>query len=649
MRGSRLAVVFSLATSLLCGAVGSGLADETTAVDLKAAVEKLGGAPCATGSLTCVSIEVPLDHRANDPSKKLKLTFAVSLASEESKGVLFYAVGGPGGSGQGVADDYLSAFDERLTQNMDIVFFDQRGVGAEHGIECPVAQAAFDSTDLSVNDPDAAIAAAKTFVADCMAELKSNDLLPYVDTEQAIRDMEMFREAIGGPKVWMYGESYGTQFAQQYAATFPGAINGVIVDGVVDLSLNFAGYYASYTSASERILQRVLESCKSVPGCREDMKGDASQVYADLARRLKQGPIELDFPLGDGTTVKRQLTGAMLEANAFYALYGPDDRAAFLRVLAAASRDQLLPMLRLAYSTLVIDPTTEQGVADPSWFGAAYYAITCLDYTEGGEDREANARQIMAEAKAFAERAPLLTRVYFAERLACAFWPNRGDTQRPAPFAGGDYPTMILNADTDPITPITMSYDVLDHVKNGYMVAMEGGPHVIWGRGLSCPDEIVYSLLFDGILPEAKEQLCRQDFIGAYEPLTLTDPVLAGAPMQVAQALQTELEQSPEVYNWDGSETLALGCDYGGTLDVSAAEEGTAYSFAKCAWWPGLVLDGTGISIEEGAENVGLTVDLAVSGSHTGQITYRHNTATDAMTLNGTYDGKVIATPRPQP
>ncbi len=649
MRGGRLAGVFSLAVPLLCGAVGSGIADETAVVDLGAALEKLGGAPCAIGSLTCVSIEVPLDHRANDPSRKLKLTFAISLASEESKGVLFYAVGGPGGSGLGVADDYLSAFDERLTQNMDIVFFDQRGVGAEHGIECPVAQAAFESADLSADAPDAAIETAKSFVDACMAELKSKDLLPYVDTEQAIRDVEMFREAIGAPKVWMYGESYGTQFAQQYAAAFPNAINGVIVDGVVDLSLNFAGYYASYTSASERILQRVLESCKDVPGCREDMKGDAARVYADLAKRLKQAPIELDFPLGDGTTAKRKLTGAMLEANAFYALYGPDDRSAFLRVLAAASHDQLLPMLRLAYSTLVIDPATEQGVPDPSWFGAAYYAITCLDYTEGGADREANARQIRVEAKAFAERAPHLTRVYFAERLACAFWPSRGDTQRPAPFAGGDYPTLILNADADPITPITMSYSILDHAKNAYMVAMEGGPHVIWGRGLTCPDEIVYSLLFDGILPEAKEQLCHQDFIGAYEPLTLTAPAAAAEPIQVAHALQIEIEQSPEIYNWGGSETLALGCDYGGTLEISAAEEGTAYSFAKCAWWPGLVFDGTGISIEEGAENIGLTLDLAVSGDHTGQITYRHNTSTDAMTLNGTYDGKVVATPRPLP
>ena len=120
-----------------------------------------------------MSIEVPLDHRANDPSKKLKLSFAVSFASEQSKGVLFYAVGGPGGSGLGVADDYLSAFDERLAQNMDIVFFDQRGVGAEHGVECPIAQGAFDSVDLSVDAPDAAIETAKHFVTDCMAELKS--------------------------------------------------------------------------------------------------------------------------------------------------------------------------------------------------------------------------------------------------------------------------------------------------------------------------------------------------------------------------------------------------------------------------------------------------------------------------------------------
>lgn len=643
MRGSVFSAI--LLVVALFGA-GASRADENQPTDLKAVIERLGGKPCSSGSLTCLTIEVPKNHRANDPSAKLKITFAVSFASGESKGVLFYAVGGPGGSGLGVADDYLEAFDERLAQNMDIVFFDQRGIGPENGLECPLAQAVFDTTEISLSDGDAAIAAAKRFAKDCVAELKRRDLLPVVDTEQAIRDLELFREAIGAPKVWIYGESYGTQFAQQYATAFPSAIKGVIIDGVVDLTLSSTGFYASYTQSAERILTRVFDACASVPGCRDDMTGDAAKVYDDLAARLAQAPIELDFPKADGSVVKRRLTDRMLETNAFYSLYGPDDRATFLRALAAASRGQLLPMLRLAYSNLSIDPETEQGVADPAFFGAAYYAITCTDYGEGGADRDANARQILTEAAAMAPRAPRLLRDFYVERMACAYWPERGGVARPKPFAGGNYPTLILNGDADPITPITMSYSVFDHVKNGYLVTMHGGPHVIWGRGLTCPDEIVYSLLFDGTLPEAKEQACRQDLIGAYEPLTLTNPDDAEDPFHLARALEVELNQSPDLANWDGADSLAVGCDHGGSVEVSAAEEGTSYSFSKCAWWPGIVLDGTGISIDEGAENVGLTLDLAVSGDHQGQITYRHNTSTDAMTLNGTYDGKLVATPR---
>lgn len=616
---------------------------------LKATVEKIGGQPCRVGSLTCVSLEVPVDHRANATEPTIKIEFSISFASEESKGILFYVVGGPGGSGIGVADDYLAAFDERLTQSMDIVFFDQRGVGPDHGIECPRAQGVFDMSEIGVGRPDQAIAAAKQFVTDCTAELRSRDLLNYVDTEQAIRDLELFRQKIGAPKVWIYGESYGTQFSQQYATAFPSAINGVAVDGVVDLTLDFNGYYASYTESAERILARALAACADVPGCRADMKGEATAVYDALAGRLANGPIEIEFPLADGTVAKRRFTSGMLDAAAFYSLYGPDDRAAFLRALAATSRGHLLPMLRLAYSSLGVDPQTEEGTADPTWFGAAYYAITCTDYGEGPPDGEAAARQILDQAKSFAPHAPRLLRSYFAERLACAFWPKRGPNERPKPYAGGSFPTLILNADTDPITPVTMSYAVFDRAQNAYMVVMKGGPHVVWGRGLACPDEIVYSLMFDGTLPEAKEQVCSQDFIGAYTALTLADAADAADAFEVARALETEIEQSPELYNWDGNDPLAVGCDIGGTVEVSAAEEGTAYTFSKCAWWPNVMLDGSGTQIEEGAENVGLTLDLSVSGAHQGQITYRHNTSTEAMFVTGTYDGKVVATPRPLP
>ena len=153
--------------------------------------------------------------------------------------MLIYVVGGPGGSGLAVADDYLSAYDAKLTENMDIVFFDQRGIGPDHGLACPKAQAIFDTAETSIKQPEAAIAIAKAYATDCPAELKSRDLLPYVDTEQAIRDVELFRQAIGSPQIWIYGESYGTQFAQQYATAFPTSVKGVVVDGVVDLEPGF--------------------------------------------------------------------------------------------------------------------------------------------------------------------------------------------------------------------------------------------------------------------------------------------------------------------------------------------------------------------------------------------------------------------------
>src|SRR4029453_18949248 len=102
---------------------------------LQTAIQNLGGHPCSVGPLTCVSVEVPVDHRAN-AGPTMKIEYAISFATEPSKGVLIYAVGGPGGSGIEVAADYLAAFDERFACNMDIVFFDQRGVGPDHGMKC---------------------------------------------------------------------------------------------------------------------------------------------------------------------------------------------------------------------------------------------------------------------------------------------------------------------------------------------------------------------------------------------------------------------------------------------------------------------------------------------------------------------------------
>lgn len=595
--------------------------------------------PCALSSLSCTTLTVPLDHRANDQDKTLDITFALSFASEESRGLLFFFVGGPGGSGLALAENYLSAFDESLTRYIDIVFVDQRGIGPGHGLSCPMAQTRFDTAPASITEPEQALSTARSFAQDCTAELAADHLLPVVNSDQAIRDFETFRQAIGAPKVWLYGESYGTQVAQAYASLYPQAIRGVILDGVVDLTLDAEGFYAAYTVAAERILSRTFAACAETAACVADMGGDAARVYDDLAHRLASAPASVDFTLSNGTTTQRSLTRGILEATAFNALYSPEGRADFLRTLAAAGRGNLVPLLQLGYAYMGIDPETETAIVDPGWYSAAYFAIVCTDYHSGQGSEAERAAVILDEARALAPDAPRLLRSYYLERLACAYWPHQGPPTRPAPYAGGPWPTLVLNSDADPITTIAMAYSVLDAAQNAYGVFMQGGPHVIWGRGLACPDAIVQALLLDGTLPAAREQQCRQDFLGTYTPLTLTTAAAMADPVAVARAVEVELRQIIPRKTWDGSVPLTIGCDHGGTLTISPTPYGADFGFADCHLWPDLAVTGQGVEVNIGEDEDGLTLTLAVAGPHAGDITYHSSAITKAWGVSGIWDG----------
>jgi hypothetical protein len=155
--------------------------------------------------------------------------------------------------------------------------------------------------------------------------------------------------------------------------------------------------------------------------------------------------------------------------------------------------------------------------------------------------------------------------------------------------------------------------------------------------------------MMDGRKPEKREQVCKQDFLDPYVPTTAAADT--GSAFQLATAVETELEQSPDILNWDGVEPLTFGCDFGGTVTATEAEAGTGYVFEDCAWWPGLRLRGDGVSIYagDGTKPDGLTLDLKVAGAHRGAFIYRHDTTTDARSLTGEYDGQKALTPRPLP
>ncbi len=612
-------------------------------------IDAMGSQPCLDSDFTCVTMMLPRDHFANDPDSTIPITFAVSLASDPGAGTLIYATGGPGASGLLAAQDYVDALDPDLVAQTNIVFFDQRGVGPEHGFSCVAATTALDATPLPLTDPEGTIATVKGFVDNCISEIADQDLLKSVNTDQAIRDIEAFRLAIGKPKLWLYGESYGTQFVQEFATQFPGAVQGVIVDGVVDLNLGFKAFYQSYTAASENILERVFSECDRITDCRKDMLGGAKAAYDALAAKLRDGPITIAFPLGSGATADRDLTADMLENSAFYALYSPSGRAVFLRALAAASRDDLMPMLRLGLSDMGVDSETMVGMFDSSYSPASYYAINCSDYRETDQNAETLARAIIADAVAHAATNPRLLRTYYAERLVCAFWPHDGDVQRPEPFAGGDYPTLVLNSDTDPITPVTQAYSVLDNVQNGHMVVMQGGPHVTYGWGNACPDEIVSDMILREKMPDQQVQLCSWDIVEWYVPLTLTDPADQNDPLTIARGVEAELLEFPELQNWDAVTPISVGCDHGGAVGEVETDIGYAYTFTDCQMWPGISVNGTGTEIwgDDGMET--LTLDFKIDGPTSGEVSFVSNVMAESWAISGMFGDKPINTPRPMP
>jgi len=634
----------AIALSLTLSHAGNAVASDA----LRGAVSRLGGEPCPQSALTCVDLSVPLDRTKPGTNARINVRFAISFATEESKGILFFAVGGPGGSGLAVADSYLATFDPRLAQEMDVVFFDQRGVGPENGIDCPKAGLTFDMTSFSLAKPDAAVAAAKGFAAACARETPHLDLLPHVATDMAAQDLEDFRLALGSPKVWFYGESYGTQLGQAYAARYPQALKGLILDGVIDPALDAEAFYEQDVRTAEKLLQKTFDSCDTDAACHADMGAPAGQIYDDLAAKLADAPLSVAFPLANGSLERREMTTAILETVAFYALYETNSRMGFLRALAASTKGNLVPLLRLGYGDLDADPQTIAPEDDPSWFGGAYFAITCPDYDDAGRDPLKRTQQILEQARKLAPETPRLIRDFYAERLVCSFWPVQPRPEQPAPFTGGDYPTVVLNADADPATPISGAYAVFDRAKNASLVVMQGGPHVIWGRGENCPDRIVFNLMLDGRKPEKREQVCKQDFLGPYVPLTAAK---TGAAFGLAEAIRTELAQSPELGGWDGYDPLTVGCDFGGSLTATAARSGVEYTFDTCAWWPDLKISGDGVSIDtgDGTRPDGLTLDVKLSGAHQGTLTYRHDTSTGARSLSGDFDGKPVSTPRSLP
>jgi len=588
------ASVAAASTLTAAGAPTARGAERASAAGPAAPATSATEARCPNSEFTCVSISVPRDHFATTTGAQptWDATFAIHRASGSRLGVWVTATGGPGSAGTYSADSYMSGMDPAIVEHYDLVFFDQRGTGSSHGITCPTAAATFYQSPADATDPTqetAAMVAASTFAHDCVGETGVDVAdLPYFATAQVVEDLDAFRRYLGVDALDLYGESYGTQLVQQYALAHADRVRSLILDGPVDLTLTISDMFIEAVHSFDATLTKTLRACNAVAACRADVVGgDALRAYATLAAQLTSSPMVVPFHLGSGKAAGRPFGSPQLQTVGLGQVYGQWGRMELQRAVAAASRGNLQPSLRLLYSYVAVDPETLVPTPDPSWSDAAYYAIECTDYAYFDGTSDERARAYLAAGMAGGIGDAFLGRVY-TDDLPCAYWPARAQTvTRPPAITTHAYPFLVLVANTDPITPYTGALRIVSRAPGARLVVQQGGPHVLYGRGVACVDDLVTGLLIEGAVPPTSPTVCRGDIADPYLPLPPASVRAARDPLAFATAVDDWIQTLPAYEYWGGG-TARAGCDAGGRFVFGDRHETTTLWMSGCTLTPGL-------------------------------------------------------------
>lgn len=622
---------------------------------IAAKLEAMGGAVCDENpDFTCVTIQVPLNHFDSANTETLDVVFAVSPASGERMGMFVQAFpGGPGG--EGISTGGLSWFSDSILEHYDIVYFDQRGIGLSDPLTCPNAYEANFMGYLTESDhaglegydtpeeQQKAVADARTFAENCVIEMGIDPAkLAFFGTNQVVEDIESFRQAIGDDKFMMYGVSYGTAVAQGYAAAHPDHLSGLILDGTIDLTLTGEQGSIWQEKAFDKVLVATLEACNADELCAADMGGDAVAVYDKLAKQISKNPLTYEFPLPSGEKVKRTLTFNQWEYNAAYQLYSLSGRMLYLRALAAANRGDFIPMARLTYQNLTVDPATFKYIGDDTFSDTMFQSVLCTDDSFFSGTQEEKIAQTITAGQASNGTVPRLDGSVYTG-LTCAFWPSSpAEVIKTEPLVAKGVTTFVLNATLDPATPFEEGKAVFENLDDGYHFYVEGGRHSIYGWGYECPDKYITDFMVNGTLPAQREMVCTDwgtDVIRAYEPLPKENISDYANVLEIFNAVDGAIQLQPEYFYSSFTEDVAVSCPFGGSFTFSPSDAGEAYTFDNCSYVRDFALTGSGsYDYDSGI----LTFDTQVTGAKQGSLVYTSNYSDETTSVTGAYGGETI-------
>ncbi|MGP4044616.1 alpha/beta fold hydrolase [Streptomyces sp. 2A115] len=477
------AVVAGMITAIPADArAGSATAPRTTR---SAESAKLGWKKCGTEdypTLQCASLKVPLDHA--DPHSE-RITLALSRVPHTSKkyqGPLLVNPGGPGGSGLKLAGFVAASLPKAVASQYDVIGFDPRGVGASKpALNCKpghFSPARPNSVPSTPAIEKANLDRVRAFAEACGT--KHRDLLPYIDTPSAVRDMDAIRRALGAKKINYFGYSYGTYLGAVYAKHYPERVRRLVLDSVVDPSGvwyddNIAQDYAFNDRHRAFIAWVAKHNATYKLGT--DPERIEAKWYAMRAALAKKpadktvGPSELEDTFSPG---------------GYFNGYWPYLAEAFAAFVNNKNDDPLVE----AYENFgAVDAAGDNGYS-------VYTSVQCRD---AAWPRDWN--QWRDHNQAVYEKAPFMTWNNAWYNAPCAFWPT--DILDPVDISNDSVPPALLfQATGDAATPYEGGVTV-HHLLGGSSLVVEqgGGNHGITLSGSTCLDKHLATYLASGKVP----------------------------------------------------------------------------------------------------------------------------------------------------
>ena len=424
----------------------------------------------------CGNLVVPENYQQQD-GDKISINFAVlpAIDNSEYKTPLMFLAGGPGQAAVELATGLNRIFSE-VRKTRDIILVDQRGTGESSALSCDLEdeESVYAAIAAEINEQD---------VKNCIAQFKG-DVSQY-NSENAIRDFDEVRKALGHKKINIYGGSYGTRAGLVYMRMFPESLDTAVLDSVGPIEVPI-GMFGQSGARSFRLL---LENCQKSESCHQAFPNLAQEFQAVKARLAKE-PVTIDILHPRlGTPSKFVLDGVKFTGNLRFQLYGIEGRSMVPLVIHQAYLGNYQPLIGLIART-----EGEQLV-----YSGLLFNIVC------NEDIPRVSEQMR---QADADNNFDGNTSHLAWDVVCPLFPSYRPSQEFYQSVTANVPTLILSGDLDPVTPPSNGDYSAKTLPNSHHIVVKNASHTV--AMSTCASDIINEFLTSRD-PKALDESCLDD------------------------------------------------------------------------------------------------------------------------------------------